>query len=353
MTLRQSIDAFGARALTLLPPETAHRAALSALKTGLAAPSAGPADPVLNTALAGIDLDHPVGLAAGFDKNAEAPDALLRAGFAFVEVGAVTPKPQAGNPQPRLFRLRADRAVINRMGFNNEGLDAVKARLAARLERPDRARGAVGVNLGANKDAEDRAADYVTLLRELEGLADFFTLNISSPNTPGLRGLQTGEALDALLTRVDPQRRTTPLFLKIAPDMSEADAEAAADAAVRWRLSGLIVSNTTVERPDTLKSRHAGEAGGLSGPPLFERSTALLKRARAATGPEMAIIGVGGVACADTAYAKIRAGADAVQLYTALVYEGPGLVARLRDGLAERVKADGFPSVRDAVGADL
>ncbi|MEO1040067.1 MAG: quinone-dependent dihydroorotate dehydrogenase [Pseudomonadota bacterium] len=349
MVLSDPIQTLAARALTLLPPETAHRAAVRSLAAGLGPKPAANADPVLATALAGIDLDHPVGLAAGFDKNAEAPDALLAAGFAFVEVGAVTPRPQAGNPKPRLFRLREDRAVINRMGFNNEGLAAVQARLEARRD----AGGVVGVNLGANKDSEDRAADYAVLLRALSGLASFFTVNISSPNTPGLRSMQTGEELERLLKAVDDARGVEPVFLKIAPDLGEADIDPIIEQARKWRLSGLIVSNTTLARAPELKSAHAGHQGGLSGAPLFERSTALLKRMRQAAGPEMALIGVGGVSCADTAYAKIRAGANAVQLYTALVYEGPGLVTRIRDGLAERLKADGFSSVREAVGADI
>jgi dihydroorotate dehydrogenase len=339
-----------ARALTLLPAEMAHRTALLGLKSGFGPRAAGAPDPVLRTAVGGIELDHPVGLAAGFDKNAEAPDALLRAGFSFVEVGAVTPRPQAGNPKPRLFRLRGDRAVINRMGFNNEGLDAVKARLEARQADP--APGVVGVNLGANKDSEDRAEDYAILLKALSGLADFFTVNISSPNTAGLRDLQTGQALDDLLKRVNDARWAEPVFLKLAPDLEEAAIEPILEAVGRHRLSGLIVSNTTLARPDSLTSRHKGEQGGLSGAPLFERSTEILKAFRRAAGPDLPIIGVGGVNGAEAAYAKIRAGANAVQLYTALVYQGPGLALRIRDGLADLLKADGFERLADAVGVD-
>jgi dihydroorotate dehydrogenase len=341
----------GAKALTLFPPERAHAFSLAALKAGLGPRDRTAPDPRLAASLGGLDLVHPVGLAAGYDKNAEAPDALLGAGFAFVEVGAVTPRPQAGNPHPRLFRLREDRAVINRMGFNNDGLETVKARLEAR--RDAKASGVLGVNLGANKDSEDRAADYVTLLTELRGLADFFTVNISSPNTPGLRGLQNADELGALLKRVSDARWAEPVFLKIAPDLDEAALEAIVDLVRAHKLSGLIVSNTTIERPDTLKSPHRAETGGLSGPPVFERSTALLRAARRIAGPEMAIIGVGGVDSPERAYAKIRAGADAVQLYTALVYEGPGLVARIRDGLVPLLEADGFSAVSEAVGADL
>lgn len=337
-----------AKALTVLPAETAHRAGIEALKMGLGPKDRSRPDPMLATSIAGIELAHPVGLAAGFDKNAEAPDALLQAGFAFVEVGAVTPRPQEGNPRPRVFRLREERAVINRMGFNNEGLAAVKARLEARKGRP----GVVGVNLGANKDSEDRAADYAYLLKELSGLADFFTVNISSPNTPGLRALQSGSALDDLLARVGEARWAEPVFLKVAPDLEPGDVEPILEAVKRYKLSGLVVSNTTISRPDTLTSAHKGETGGLSGAPLFEMSTALLKRFRQDAGPQLPIIGVGGISSPETAYAKIRAGANAVQLYTALVYEGPGLVVRIRDGLAELLKRDGFERVSDAVGVD-
>lgn len=342
-----------AKLLTLLPAETAHRTALMGLKSGFGPKARTEADPVLKTALAGFELSHPVGLAAGFDKNAEAPDALLRSGFGFVEVGAVTPRPQAGNPQPRLFRLREDKAVINRMGFNNEGLDAVKARLEARQDAPDRANGPVGVNLGANKDSDDRASDYAILLKELSGLADFFTVNISSPNTPGLRTLQSGDALDELLKKVNDARWAEPVFLKVAPDLTEADLEPIVKAVQAHRLSGLIVSNTTLARPDTLQSVHKGEAGGLSGLPLKDKSTEILRQFRKMTGPDLPIIGVGGIDGPEAAYAKIRAGANAVQLYTALVYQGPGLALRIRDGLAERLKADGFETVSDAVGADV
>ena len=341
-----------ARLLTFLPAETAHRAALMGLKAGFGPKASTPADPVLKTALAGLELAHPVGLAAGFDKNAEAPDALLNAGFGFVEVGAVTPRPQAGNPQPRLFRLREDKAVINRMGFNNEGLDAVKTRLEARQDSPSKAEGPVGVNLGANKDSEDRASDYAILLKALSGLADFFTVNISSPNTPGLRTLQSGDALDELLKKVNDARWAEPVFLKVAPDLDEAGIETIVKAVETHALSGLIVSNTTLERPESLQSRHKGEAGGLSGLPLKTRSTEVLRQFRRLAGPDLPIIGVGGIDGPDAAYARIRAGANAVQLYTALVYQGPGLALRIREGLAQRLKADGFEHVSEAVGAD-
>ena len=341
-----------ARLLTFLPAETAHRTALMGLKAGFGPKASTPADPVLKTALAGRELAHPVGLAAGFDKNAEAPDALLNAGFGFVEVGAVTPRPQAGNPQPRLFRLREDKAVINRMGFNNEGLDAVKTRLEARQDSPSKAEGPVGVNLGANKDSEDRASDYAILLKALSGLADFFTVNISSPNTPGLRTLQSGDALDELLKKVNDARWAEPVFLKVAPDLDEAGIETIVKAVETHALSGLIVSNTTLERPESLQSRHKGEAGGLSGLPLKTRSTEVLRQFRRLAGPDLPIIGVGGIDGSDAAYARIRAGANAVQLYTALVYQGPGLALRIREGLAQRLKADGFEHVSEAVGVD-
>ncbi|WBQ14287.1 quinone-dependent dihydroorotate dehydrogenase [Hyphomonadaceae bacterium BL14] len=337
-----------ARLMTLLPPERAHRAALNALKQGLGPQVRTPADPVLATAIAGMELAHPVGLAAGFDKNAEAPDALLDAGFAFVEVGGVTPRPQAGNPAPRLFRLREDKAVINRMGFNNEGLDAVKARLEARAGKP----GVVGVNLGANKDSQDRAADYAILLKSLSGLADFFTLNISSPNTPGLRNLQGAQALDELMNRVNDTRWAEPVFVKVAPDLAPADIDVIAEAALRHRVSGLIVSNTTLARPDTLKSRHHAEAGGLSGAPLRALSTQMVRAFYRRVGAELPIIGVGGVDSAEAAYEKIRAGASAVQLYTALIYQGPGLALRIRDGLAALLKRDGYTRLADAVGME-
>lgn len=337
-----------AKSLSLLPPETAHRVSLKALASGLGPRLPAKADPVLATSIAGIELAHPVGLAAGYDKNGEAPDALLAAGFAFVELGAVTPRPQAGNPQPRLFRLRGDRAVINRMGFNNEGLDALKRRLEARAGKP----GVVGINLGANKDSEDRAGDYVMLVKALKGLASFFTVNISSPNTPGLRDMQGEAALGALLGRVNDARWTEPVFLKVAPDLDAAGIESIVRVAMANRISGLIVSNTTLARPDSLKSRHKTEAGGLSGAPLTEASTEVLRQVRKAAGPDLPLIGVGGVNSVETAYAKIRAGASAIQLYTALVYEGPGLVGRLRDGLAARIRADGYTSLAEAVGVD-
>ncbi len=342
-----------ARALRLLPPETAHRAAIAALAAGLGPRAREKDDPVLRTRLAGLDLPNPVGVAPGFDKDARAPGALLAAGFGFVEAGTVTPRPQAGNPRPRLFRLSEDRAVINRLGFNNAGAAAARARLARRAGRP----GIVGVNLGANKDSDDRVADYVAGLETFRGLASYFTINISSPNTPGLRDLQGEQALRELLGAVREARAlladSAPVFLKIAPDIEDDDAPRIVETARAHGIDGLIVSNTTIARPAALRSRHAGEAGGLSGAPLLARSTHLLRLARRAAGPGFALIGVGGISGAADAYAKIRAGADAVQLYTALVYEGPGLVRRIKSGLADMLRADGFSSIAEASGADL
>lgn len=343
------ITALGTRALHAFPPEMAHQLSLKALKTGLVPAPGLDRDPVLFTKLAGMDLPNPVGLAAGYDKNGEVIDPLLRLGFGFVECGAVTPRPQAGNPKPRVFRLTEDRAVINRMGFNNAGLVALRARLSARLGRP----GIVGVNLGANKDSPDRTEDYVTSLTALDGLADFFTVNISSPNTPGLRALQSKAALDDLLARVMAAKGAAPVFLKVAPDLKDEDLADIAASVLDNRIDALIVSNTTIERSGSLTSPDRAERGGLSGRPLFERSTALLKAFAQTLGGKVNLVGVGGIEDAETAYAKIRAGASAVQLYSALVYHGPGLVAEINRGLAERLKADGFANVGKAVGSEL
>ena len=344
--------------LRLLEPEDAHRVTLLGLRAGLGPRAPAGADPVLATVLAGLRLANPLGLAAGFDKDAVAPGAMLRAGFGFVECGTTTPRPQAGNPRPRLFRLSADQAVINRMGFNNQGLDAFADGLARRPPG-----GVVGANVGANKDSADRAGDYVLGLRRLWTLADYFSLNVSSPNTPGLRDLQARAALEALLGAVAETRtalRTEhgvdrPLFLKVAPDLGsgavrDAAIEDIVEAAVAFGLDGLIVANTTVARPETLTDAHRVEAGGLSGAPLFEPSTQALRRFRAAAGSRLTLIGAGGVSSGAGAYAKIRAGASAVQLYTALVFHGPGLVSVILRDLAARLRADGFATVADAVG---
>ena len=346
-----ALQSLGARALGLIDPETAHGLALAALRAGLGGRDPAPPDPVLATRLAGIAMDNPIGLAAGFDKDAVAPAALLRAGFGFVECGTTTPRPQGGNPRPRLFRLREDRAVINRMGFNNAGLEAFAANLAAQR------RGMVGANIGANKDSPDRIADYVLGLERLWGLADYFTLNVSSPNTPGLRELQGRGALDDMLGRVAEVRARLetdgayPIFLKVAPDLNDGDVEDIVEATARHGLDGLIVANTTLARPSSLRGRAKTETGGLSGAPLMAASTALLGRFRAAAAGRLALVGVGGVASGADAYAKIRAGAEAVQLYTALAYRGPGLVREIKRDLAALLRADGFATVAEAVGA--
>jgi len=333
----------GAALMRNLDPETAHGLAIRALQWA-PLPAAGADDPILATRIGALALSNPVGLAAGLDKNGEALSGLSRLGFGFVECGSVTPRPQAGNPKPRLFRLAEDRAIINRMGFNNAGLEA----FAMRLERRP-ASAVVGANLGANKDTEDRAADYVTGLKRLAGLADYFTVNISSPNTPGLRALQSREALDDLLGRVAEARSgAAPVFLKVAPDLTSAEIEMIVEAALAHGVDALIVSNTTLDRPASLKSVHAGEAGGLSGAPLRERALAVLGEAASASRGRLPLIGVGGVASGDDAYLRIRAGACAVQLYSALIYEGPGLVRRIKRDLADRLRADGFSSVFEA-----
>lgn len=335
----------GATLLRALDPETAHGLAIGALKLApLPAPPAD--DPVLATTLAGLRLSNPVGLAAGLDKNGEALHGLSRLGFGFVECGSVTPLPQPGNPKPRLFRLSEDRAIINRMGFNNEGLEAFAHRLA---RRP---RGAViGANLGANKDTEDKAADYVAGLTRLRGLADYVTVNVSSPNTPGLRALQGRAALDDLLGRLAAARGgdPTPVLLKIAPDLSPDEIALIVEASLDHRIDALIVSNTTLDRPDSLRSRDRAEAGGLSGAPLRERAMAALRAAAAASGGRLPLIAVGGIDSGAEAYARIRAGACAVQLYSALIYEGPGLVGRIKRDLAQRLRADGFSTVSEAI----
>lgn len=339
-----------ARAATTLDPETAHRLTIRMLKTGLG-PKACIREKNLAVSVAGIDFSNPLGLAAGFDKDAEVPNAALDLGFGFVEVGAVTPRPQFGNPRPRVFRLWKDGAVINRYGFNNDGLDVIARRLKRR-----RKKGVVGVNLGANKDSEDRIADYETGVRTLAGLVNFYTVNISSPNTPGLRALQGKGALADLMARVLAARNEaaaqTPVFLKIAPDLTDEDKADIAAVAGDAALDGLIISNTTIARSETLQSRNAGEGGGLSGRPLFAPSTELLREFYRAIGDKTPLIGVGGVSSPRDAYAKILAGASLVQLYTAMVYEGPGLPARILRALPGLLKGDGFETIRDAIGAE-
>jgi dihydroorotate dehydrogenase len=329
-----------------LDPETAHGLTLAALRTGLL-PAAPADDAVLATRLAGMALPNPVGLAAGFDKDVMVPDAMLRLGFGFVECGSVTPQPQAGNKTPRLFRLPEDEAVINRMGFNNRGLDHAVQRLRARGSRA----GVVGINLGANKDAADRIADYVTGMRATAALASYVTVNISSPNPPGLRALQDGAALSDLIARVVEARGRTPapIFVKVAPDLENEDFTVISRAALDGRIDGLIVSNTTVSRP-MLRSKFAGETGGLSGKPLASLALTALENFAAASGGALPLIAAGGIASGADAYARIRAGASAVQLYSALVYRGPGLVAQIKAELAALLRRDGFASVNEAVG---
>ena len=344
------VEQAGLKLLHRFDPETAHGLALRALQLGLA-PSAGTlTSPRLRCTLAGLSLPNPVGLAAGFDKNAVALRALSRAGFGFLEVGAATPRPQPGNPKPRLFRLAEDRAVINRFGFNNDGMDAIAARLK------DRPRDAViGLNLGANKDSSNRAEDFARVLARCGAHLDFATVNVSSPNTEKLRDLQGREALTALLEGVlnvrDGLDRPLPVFLKIAPDLSETEIREIAGVARGLRVDAIIATNTTLDR-DGLRSARAGEAGGLSGAPLLEKSTRVLAHLYRATEGEVPLIGVGGVATAEDAYAKIRAGASAVQLYSALVYEGLGLVPRILSGLETLLARDGFDTVGAAVGCD-
>ena len=342
------IEALGLWAMHRIDPETAHGLTLKALNTG-AVPLAGiVTSPRLRTQVAGLELPNPVGLAAGFDKNAVALGPLARAGFGFVEVGAATPRPQPGNPRPRLFRLSEDRAVINRFGFNNEGAEAIARRLATRAPGP-----VVGLNLGANKDSADRAADFATVLRLCGPFVDFATVNVSSPNTEKLRDLQGAAALRGLLAGVMAERdaleRRIPVFLKIAPDLEASELSDIAGVAHEAGLDAIIATNTTLSR-EGLKSTHRGEAGGLSGVPLFEKSTRVLARLSALTGGTLPLIGVGGIASAEDAYAKIRAGASAVQLYSALVYGGFSLVGRIAQGLDGLLERDGFATVAEAVG---
>ena len=327
-----------------LNPETSHRLTIRALK--LMPPHRPPDCPEsLKTTVAGIDFPTPIGLAAGFDKDAEVPEQMLSLGFGFVEVGTLTPRPQEGNPKPRLFRLLRDRAVINRMGFNNEGQPAAYGRLQLDMRLP----GIIGVNVGANKNCDDRIADYVKGVQAMAPVAHYLTINISSPNTPGLRGLQDEGALEELLAAVQEVRAKKPIFLKVAPDFAEGDPGRIVRAAIDHKIDALIVSNTTVSRPP-LKSRLAGEAGGLSGAPLKPLALDALRKFRAASGGEIPLIGVGGIANADDAWERIRAGANLVQLYTAMVFDGPHIANRIARGLAERLKREGFGSIAEAVG---
>ena len=338
----------GAVILRQMDPETAHRLAIRALQvTPLPAPGAD--DPILKTRIAGLEMSNPVGLAAGLDKNGEALDGLSRLGFGAVECGSVTPRPQAGNPRPRLFRLTEDQAVINRMGFNNAGAEAAVERLVRRRGRP----GIVGINIGANKDSLDRIADYATMARLMAPLASYLAVNVSSPNTPGLRALQDEGALTALLDAVLAARGPSgpPVFLKVAPDLEPADIDAIARIALEKQLGALIVSNTTISRP-ALTSVHAGETGGLSGAPLRDLAQQRLRDFRKATGGAVPLIGVGGIATAEDAWARIRAGASLVQLYSAMAFAGPGIARQIVKGIEALMRRDGFATIAEAVGTE-
>ncbi len=342
-----ALERAGLALLHRVDPERAHGLALAALRAGLG-PKGGPkTSPRLATTLAGLSLPNPLGLAAGFDKNAVALRGLAATPLGFAEVGAATPKPQPGNPRPRLFRLSEDRAAINRFGFNNEGMEAIAARLAARPKA------IIGLNLGANKDSDDRAGDFARVLARCGAHVDFATVNVSSPNTEKLRELQGKDALTALLEGVIETRdwleRRIPVFLKIAPDLTDAELAEIAEVAGASGIDAIVATNTTLAR-DGLKSAFAGEKGGLSGRPLFAPSTRVLARLAGLT--DLPLIGVGGVASAEDAYAKIRAGASAVQLYTALVYGGMALVGEILDGLETLLARDGFATVAEAVGTD-
>ncbi len=344
------LERAGLALLHRLEPETAHRLALGALRRGLA-PLPGPVtSPRLACTLAGLSLPNPVGLAAGFDKNAEAVAPLMRAGFGFIELGAATPLPQPGNPRPRLFRLPEDRAVINRFGFNNDGADVIADRLAA---RPDGI--PVGLNLGANRDSPDRAADYARVLETCGPFIDFATVNVSSPNTERLRELQGRAALSALLAGVMAARATlprpVPVFLKISPDLDAHELEEIAEAAIEGGIDAIIATNTTLSR-EGLRSGAARQAGGLSGAPLFERSTRILARLSKLAAGRIPLIGVGGVSSAEEALAKIRAGASAVQLYTAMVFEGLSLAARIARDLDAALERAGIADISRVVGTD-
>ena len=330
-----------------LDAETAHGLALKALALGLAGRDDTTDAPSLATRALGLDFRNPIGLAAGFDKDAVAILPLLRVGFGFVEAGTVTPRPQAGNPRPRLFRLTEDAAVINRMGFNNAGLDSYLARLRD-LPRP--LPGVLGANVGVNKEGADPERDYPALCRAVAPLADYVTINISSPTTPGLRDLQGEARLASILDAVSPPALGKPVLVKLAPDLAEDALTPIIEVCVTRGVAGLIISNTTIARPETLRSAHKGEAGGLSGAPLFERSTEMLARAHRIAAGRLVLIGAGGVATGAQAYAKIRAGASLVQLYSGFAYGGPALIGRIKRELADLLARDGFAHVADAVG---
>ena len=351
----RAFDAFSLPLLRWFDPEDAHRMAIQGLK--LLPPSRPrPDDAKLAVRAFGLNFPNPIGMAAGFDKSAEVPDALLRLGFGFVEIGTVTPKPQSGNPRPRLFRLERDEAVINRMGFNNDGAEAVLRRLAARANQG----GIVGVNVGANKDSVDRVADYVRLIETFAPVASYFTVNVSSPNTPGLRNLQQAAALDELLAKViDARERVrqnagdSPVLLKIAPDLSLAELDDVVHIARSRRVDGMIVANTTIGRPSTLREQsRAREQGGLSGRPLFRLSTRMVAETYVRAEGAFPLIGVGGIDSGGAALTKIRAGASLIQLYSSLIYKGLGLVDAIKNDLSSTLLRTGRDSLSEIVGAD-
>ncbi|MRG56397.1 quinone-dependent dihydroorotate dehydrogenase [Phyllobacterium sp. SYP-B3895] len=344
--MNRLFQAIGRKVLFSFDPEDAHGLSIKALKSGIVPGCAPLNDPALRVTVAGLSFPNPLGMAAGYDKNAEVPDALLKLGFGFAEVGTLTPLPQSGNPKPRIFRLIEDRAVINRLGFNNEGHDPAFQRLTERRKHA----GIVGVNIGANKDSTDRIADYVAGIRKFQSVASYFTVNISSPNTPGLRYLQARESLRELLGKVlearDAQKGVhRPVFLKIAPDLPETSLDDIAAEIALHPLDGLIISNTTLSRSGLEGTKNARETGGLSGAPLFNRSTIVLAKMRQRVGSDLPLIGVGGVDSAATAIAKIRAGADLVQLYTSMIYAGPGLAGDIIKDLSARLKRDRITTI--------
>ncbi|MBE7636469.1 quinone-dependent dihydroorotate dehydrogenase [Sneathiella sp. P13V-1] len=344
------------RALFLMDPEKAHGLSIKGLQSGLMKAVPADVDPVLNISRFGLDFPNPIGLSAGFDKNGDVLDSLLGLGFGFVEAGSVTPRAQDGNPKPRVFRLEEDKAVINRLGFNNRGLQAA----ISNFSKPRRS-GIVGANLGANKTSEDRIGDYVKGLEALSPFSDYVTVNISSPNTPGLRALQGRGELEELLGRLMEARKNLPrereqnipLLLKIAPDLTGEDKEDIATVAKSTNLDGLIINNTTITRPDSLRSGQKTETGGLSGAPLKPIAQELMADMYKLTGGDIPLVGVGGIASAEDAYARIRAGASLIQFYSAMVYEGPYLAHHMAKGLAGLLKRDGYSSVEDAIGVDV
>lgn len=357
--LRSSlIDKVARETLLSMDPELAHRVTVLALKNYVVPPNPRPVDPALETEIAGLYFANPIGMAAGFDKNAEVPNQLIDVGFGFTEVGTLTPKPQKGNPKPRLFRMSDADGIINRMGFNNCGHRAARKRL---LDRVPRDKGILGINIGANKESKDFIADYVRGIKNFGDVADYFTVNISSPNTPGLRDLQQGEALHELLSRVLEARanhkilhaQTVPIFLKIAPDVEQAQLDEICGKVLEHELNGMVVSNTTTARKAVASYKYGNERGGLSGTPLFAHSTQILAQTRQRVGPDLPLIGVGGIHSAQSAFAKFAAGANLIQLYSCLVYEGMSLVDVIKDGLLDQMAVRGKETIADCVGLDV